>query len=67
MDLKFVLFYQKYKIIIENLPLTLAQFAHVQKNKTHAKPNKTLQYPRSLKVKKTLHICPYTQNHRVGK
>jgi len=31
MDLKFVLFYQKYKIIIENLPFTLAQFEHMQR------------------------------------
>ncbi len=37
-----------------------------RKQDQFAKTNKTLQSPQSLKVKKQLHTCPYTQNHHVG-
>ncbi len=56
-----------YKLINENLPITLAQFAHMQRKQDQfAKTNKALQFPQSFQVKKTLHTCTYTQNHHVG-
>jgi len=64
----FFLSYQKiYKLISENLPITLPQFAHMQRKQDQfAKTNKTLQSPQSMKVKKKHCTCPYTQNHHVG-